>query len=59
MRPTRQSDQLRNPFFTKTIWRQTIAYKGSLLWNELPRNLKSSGFQVFKRNLKQYYLNFY
>ena len=64
-RQTRSSNLLRPPFFTKTICRQAISYRGALYWNEIPSDIKSSTtFQKFKHNLKChlfscYYINRY
>jgi len=59
-RHTRQSDQLRVPFVAKTICRQSIAFKGTQLWNEFPSDLKSCrNFKNFKLKLKLHFLNNY
>ena len=35
-RQMRISNLLRPPFFTKTIFRQAISYRGALYWNKIP-----------------------
>ena len=46
--------------FTKTICRQAISYRGTLYWNEILYDIKSSTtFQKFKHNLKCHLLSRY
>ena len=59
-RQTRSSNLLRPSFFTKTICRQAISYRGALYWNEIPSDIKlSTTFQKFKHNLKCHLLSCY
>ena len=41
--------------YTKEICKRSFAYKGSMLWNNLPGEVKvSSSFDAFKRNYRFY-----
>ena len=57
--PTR-NDQMRIPFTSTTLSRQSIIFCGLKQWNSLPANLKSiESYPLFKTKLKKYFVELY
>ena len=55
---TRNKDSLHLESFHSSLGQRSINFKGSVLWNALPEELKRiSSVQVFKKKLKSYFIN--
>lgn len=55
---TRQSSNLRVPFFKTSAGQRSIAYQVPALWNEIPKKLKNiTNKNLFKKELKNFLLD--
>jgi hypothetical protein len=55
---TRQHEDLKTDFFRTDTGQNTLFYKGAILWNSLPKEIKTStSLSIFKRTCKDYILN--